>query len=192
MTGTNERREVFRRYGDRRRALMLSIHEILFDQLPGEARDHNLLDEICGDFCTDGAVLVRKLTEKGTPDSVTLLASAGDWDGVQSGDIFEGEGIEALLSAQEDAQGAVALSRFRRTSLINDNAWEQLWQNDLGKPATGLLSVDLKPSEASPSLIWLILNGASREWSSHDRQLLEEAADLLSRAADKVVQEDSK
>ncbi len=191
MTGTKERREVFRRYGDRRRALMLSIHEILFDQLPGEARDHNLLEEICGDFCTDGAVLVRKLTEKGTSDSVTLLAAAGDWNGAQPGDTFEGEGIEALLSAQEKAQGAVALSLFRPPSLISDNAWERLWQNDLGKPTTALLSVDLKPSEASPSLIWLILNGASREWSSHDRQLLEEAADLLTRAADKAVQEDS-
>ena len=192
MKGTSERREIFRRYADRRRALMLAIHEILFDQRPGEDRDRDLLTEICGDFHTDGAVLVRKLTNPPTPDSVTLMAAVGDWAGAQPGDTFEGEGIEALLSAQENAQGAVALSRFRRTSLINDNAWEHLWQDSLGKPATALLSVDLKPSEASPALIWLILNGASREWSSHDRQLLEEAADLLSRAADKVAKEDSK
>lgn len=192
MKGTSERREIFRRYADRRRALMLAIHEILFDQRPGEDRDRDLLTEICGDFHTDGAVLVRKLTNPPTPDSVTLMAAVGDWAGAQPGDTFEGEGIEALLSAQENAQGAVALSRFRRTSLINDDAWEHLWQDSLGKPATALLSVDLKPSDASPALIWLILNGASREWSSHDRQLLEEAADLLSRAADKVAKEDSK
>ncbi len=192
MKGTQERREVFRRYADRRRALMLAIHEILFDQRPGEARDRNLLEEVCHDFYTDGAVLVRKLTEKDTSDSVVLLVAAGNWDLAQPGDIFEGEGIEALLRAQENAHGAVALSRFRRTSLINDNAWEDLWENDPGKPATALLSVDLKPSDARPAMIWLLLNGASREWSSHDRQLLEEVADLLSRAADKAAQEDSK
>ncbi len=43
MKGTQERREVFRRYADRRRALMPAIHEILFDQRPGEARDRDLL-----------------------------------------------------------------------------------------------------------------------------------------------------
>ncbi len=192
MTETQERREVFRRYADRRRALMLAIHEILFDQRPGEARDRNILEEIRYDFCTDGAVLVRKLTEKNPSDSVTLLATAGDWDRTKPGDNFEGEGIEALLSAQENAHGAVALSRFRPTSLISDNAWEHLWQTDLGKPASALLSVDLKPSQARPALIWLTLDAASREWSSHDRQLLEEAADLLSRAADRAVQEDLK
>ncbi len=191
MKGTQERREVFRRYADRRRALMLAIHEILFDQRSGEARDRDLLEEIRCDFRTDGAVLVHKLTEKNKSDSVTLLAAAGDWERAQPGNTFEGEGIEALLRAQENAHGAVALSRFRPTSLINDNAWEHLWQDDLGKPATALLSVDIKPSEARPALIWLILNGASREWSSHDRQLLEEVADLLSRAADRVLQEDS-
>lgn len=43
MKRMNERREVFRRYADRRRALMLVIHEILFNQRPGEARDRDLL-----------------------------------------------------------------------------------------------------------------------------------------------------
>ena len=67
MKGTQERREVFRRYADRRRALMLAIHEILFDQRPGESRDRDLLEEFRRDFFTDDAFLVEKM---GIPVSV--------------------------------------------------------------------------------------------------------------------------
>ena len=81
MKRMNERREVFRRYADRRRALILVIHEILFNQRPGETRDRDLLEEIRCDFRTDGASETRHTTDPpGAESSQRLRRRTWNWN----------------------------------------------------------------------------------------------------------------
>jgi hypothetical protein len=47
------------------------------------------------------------------------------------------------------------------------------------------MSVEIRPTKRRGRLIWLQLTGSTREWSSRDRDLIEEVAALLARALDK-------
>jgi len=182
---TERRRPTYRRYSDRRVALMLELYEILFEDPTPEVRDTLLLDAIRFDFGTDAALLVD-VSEKDT-GPLTVRSISEDADFAAPGSALLGDGIRDLRAAHEHAQGAITLTRFRRPSMFEESSWENLWKEDLGAPATALLSVSVSPSLAKPSYLWLLLQGASKEWSSHDRELAEEISHLMARVADKAV-----
>jgi len=184
MSSSEDRRGKYRRYADRRVAVMLALHEILFDQDPGPARDALLLEEMMADFETDAAVFLRRRGDPG-PVALETTAAVGATQTVPDAR-FCGDGLRNLLSVQQSVQGAVTLSRFRRPSMLDAGTWDSLWETDLGLlGATGLLSIDIVPRVAPPFFLWLVLVGSSREWTSHDRDLAEEIARLLAKAADK-------
>lgn len=184
MTGNQDRRHKHRRFTDRRVHLLLRLHEILFEIADEEVRDAALIEEVRLDFDSDRAALVMA----GSDDrgGVELAALAGSWNGVPRGSRLEGEGLANLLGAHRLASGAVSLTYTRRPSVFSAAGWERLWAGDLGAEATALLSVPFRPRRADRGLLWLQQASYSREWSSQDRELAEEIASLLSRAADKV------
>lgn len=184
MTGDQDRRHKHRRFSDRRVHLLLKLHEILFEIADGEARDVELIDEVRLDFDSDRAALVT--VGSGDRAGVELAALAGSWNGVHSGSRLEGEGLANLLEAHQLAGGAVTLTYTRRPSVFTPAGWERLWAGDLGDAASALLSVPFRPRRGERGLLWLQQATNSREWSSQDRELAEEIADLLSRAADKA------
>lgn len=185
MTGNQERRIKHRRFSDRRVHLLLRVHEILFDTEPGDERDEALIEELRLDFDSDRAALVRADAE--TAGTVELAALAGAWNGEVKGAQLSGAGLGDLLEAHRLASGAVTLTYTRRPSVFSNEGWARLWAGDLGARATALLSVAIEPERAARQLLWLQLANYSKEWSSQDRELAEEVASLMSRAADKAL-----
>ncbi|MCK9522816.1 MAG: hypothetical protein M0R76_07170 [Proteobacteria bacterium] len=180
MSTNTNRRGQHRRYADRRIAALLQIHEIFFYEPPGLARQEQLIQAIQSDYETDrGALLVPDAQH---PHALRFLCRSGDW-GPNATKFLSGSGITALRNAHSETPGALTLSRFRSTSLFSDESWNALWHEDLLTPASALLSVNIA-APTGESLGWLLLalNGASREWSSHDRDLAEEIALLLAQA----------
>ena len=184
MTDKQERRGKHRRFSDRRVHLLLAIHEILFDGEDEQQRDDALVEEIRADFESDRAAIVAP---GGDGVGVELRSLAGQWNGVPRGSRLEGPGLSDLLEVHHLASGAVTLTYTRRPSAFTTAGWERLWSGDLGAPATALLSVPIVPRRAGTGYLWLQQASYSREWSSQDRELAEEVAALLSRAADKAL-----
>jgi hypothetical protein len=180
MNDASDRRGKHRRYEDRRVALLLALHEVLFDRPPGRARDEELLERIRDDFGVHRAELLR--FEDGAP---RLWAAAGSLT-ASAPRALEGAGASVLLGLGSDDTGALTLTRFRRPSAFAAEDWASLWDRELGESVTALLSVEIDARRAPRSLLWLLLENASREWNSHDRELAEEVARLLGRAADKA------
>jgi len=185
MSVGSERRGRYRRYEDRRVALLLSLHEVLFDQPPGRARDEALLERIRADFGVNRTELLLFGGPR-TGRSPELQAAAGALDSSPPARALDGAGITALLELHCGNPGALTLTRFRRPSAFDETTWSSLWDRELGPSVTALLSVELVVDRAPRSLIWMLLENASREWNSHDRELAEEVARLLGRAADKA------
>jgi hypothetical protein len=183
MTANQERRQKHRRFSDRRVHLLLRVHEILFDTEAGDARDTAVLEELRLDFESDRAALVD--TAAGDGVTAELASLAGAWNGKLKGATLSGKGLVDLLEAHRLAHGAVTLTYTRRPTVFSPEGWERLWAGDLGAEATALLSVAIEPERAARRLLWLQQASYSREWSSQDRELAEEVASLLSRAADK-------
>ncbi len=183
MGETQEKRVNYRRYEDRRIALMLAIYEILFDEPDGPERNGRVLEAVCYNYRADKAALVAP--NSGGSDRMCVVATAGDWQIDILGQPLEGPGVEKLWSLQEDAPGALTLTSVKRPAVFSREAWESLWHITLGDLASALLSVRVHPQEAPPAGLWILQSSYSREWSSRDRDLAEEVADLLSRARDK-------
>lgn len=181
-TAERERRTIHRRFSDRRVALMLAVHEILFEEPPGERRERRLIEAIRDDYQTDRAALVAR---NGAGSGLEVVRASGQWDPKPEGRLLDGNGIEALLDVHQLATGAVTLTYVRRPSQFEREAWEQLWSEGLGSPTAALLSVELTPARAPGGFLWLAEATSSREWSSGDRELIEEIGALLARAADK-------
>jgi hypothetical protein len=178
----SDRRSRPRRYSDRRVALLLAIHELLFEHPPGPERDRLVLDAVRDDFETGRALLARP-GDQGF--GILVAAACGEWREDPAGRILEGPGLAALLGTHGLVPGAVTLTYVRRPSAFAPEDWERLFKADLGEPASALLSVEIRPERAPGSLLLLQDVVSSREWSSHDRSMAEEVARLLSRAADK-------
>ncbi|MBW2278289.1 MAG: hypothetical protein JRF63_12405 [Deltaproteobacteria bacterium] len=184
MTGSQERRNQYRRFTDRRVHVLLRVHEILFDMPEGDERDTAVIDELRLDFETDRAALVTTRPDDSAEVEVDSLC--GSWNGEIKGTVLSGKGLQDLLQAHRLATGAVTLTYTRRPSVFSVEGWGRLWAGDLGAKATALLSVAIEPERAERRLLWLLQASYSREWSSHDRELAEEVASLMSRAADKA------
>lgn len=165
---------------------MLALHEVLFDMPHGRERDELLLEKIRDDFYVNRAELLRfDVPEPGAPPR--LCAAAGRLDSAPGERAFDGPGAAILFDLQRGNAGALTLTRFRRPSQFETETWTRLWDVELGPAMTALLSVELVVERTPKSFIWLLLENDSREWGSHDRQLAEEAARLLGRAADRAL-----
>jgi hypothetical protein len=178
----DERRTRPRRYSDRRVALLLRVHEILFDHPPGPGRDRLVLEAVRDDFETNRALMARQ----GDGPRVVVAAACGEWREDPEGRTLSGPGLAALLDNHGAATGAMTLTYVRRPSAFAPEDWEHLFRHDLGEPTAALLSVEIRPRQAPGFLLVLQDTVASREWSSHDRSMAEEVAHLLSRAVDKA------
>ena len=185
MTGSQERRNKHRRFSDRRVHVLLRVYEILFDMEEGDERDTAVIDELRLDFETDRSALVTLGPDGNGRVEVSSLSGSWNDDRVK-GSVLSGKGLEDLLEAHRLATGAVTLTYTRRPSVFSVEGWERLWAGDLGANATALLSVAIEPERAERRLLWLQQASYSREWSSHDRELAEEVASLMSRATDKA------
>jgi GAF domain-containing protein len=184
MAATPERRTKHRRFSDRRVHLLLALHEIIFDSEEGVERDTALLEELRLDFESDRAALVEVGADH--ESEVVLSALCGSWNSAQRGAVLAGKGLADLLQAHRLTTGAVTLTYTRRPSVFSIEGWDRLWAGDLGAESTALLSVAIEPERTGRRLLWLQEATNSREWSSQDRELAEEVASLLSRAADKA------
>ncbi|MDD5310009.1 MAG: hypothetical protein PHU25_22045 [Deltaproteobacteria bacterium] len=178
-----EKRVRFRRHSDRRVALLLALHEILFDVSPGPARDARLLEAIVRDFETDRAVLLGPLVAGG--QGLAVRASAG----VPSGEepVPKGEGVRLVTDLHLGAPGAVTLNRGKRPALFPPEAWDALWSRELGCESQALMGVVVKGERAPATLLLVLQVTCSREWGIRDRDLIEEIGVLLGRAADRAL-----
>ncbi len=173
MTEEHNRRGQFRRYADRRVAALLELHEILFYDAPGPERDLRFFRSVAEDFQVDRTALLT--ISEGFP---VLRHLTGNWGTLTIGDSLLGDGVKKIVEAHGTFDGALTLSKFRRSSLFQSDEWNALWARDLTEPATAMLSVPVRPRQGT-ALLWLVLDASSREWSSHDRDLSEEEAHLI-------------
>lgn len=179
-----EKRTTYRRYEDRRVAMMLAIHEILFAEPPSQRRDELILNEILNNYRVDrAAILEVNPLEK----HAVIAVRVGDWQTEQASPSVQGPGFEELLNLHERCEGALTFESVRKPDMFNATLWDDLWKNGLAAPAKALLSVTLSPSSQPTRMLWLQQFQSSREWSSRDRDLLEEIAYLLTRALEKGV-----
>lgn len=183
MNTRQNRRAQFRRYSDRRLAALLELHEILFYDEPGPIRDLHFLNTINEDYQTDRVVIVQKCSPN--DDCVKILGASNGLSAVPEFSILNGSGISKILRTHTEFEGALTLSKFRSSSFFEAKEWQELWTNDLGRPASALLSVAITPQNALPAFLWLVVDSGSREWSSHDRDLSEEEALFLARVLEK-------
>jgi GAF domain-containing protein len=187
MTLASERRTKHRRFSDRRVAVMLAVHELLFDLPPGAEREEEILEVLRDDFGSDRAALVAPFD--GAEPGLVVNAASGSWSDGPRGRRLTGRGLGHLLEVHRLAAGAVTLTYVRRPPAFDSDGWEDLFNRDLLEPTSALLSVELHPRSAPRSFLWLQQETGSREWSSKDRELAEEVAHLLARAADKAIGE---
>ena len=181
MAQVYEQRTQFRRYTDRRGALMLAVYELLFDLPRSPKRDERILEAILRNYGVDRAALVS--LEDHSPGSRGVLATTvGSWDGQRN---IQGKGFEQLLTLHREVYSALTFESVRRPTQFSTEEWDSLWTDALGGSARALLSMEIRPKTAAPKLIWLQQTISSREWSSRDRELIEEVAELLARADDK-------
>ena len=183
MNHSQNRRNQFRRYADRRVAALLAIHEILFYESPGPERDGRLMTALNDDYQTDRVALVEAISSK--PSAVTVLCTSQSWTSLPENRLLSGTGIERIIETHKQFEGALTLSRFRSSSAFEDSEWQSLWESDFGAPASALLSVPVFPASGASVYLWLIVDSGSREWSSHDRDLSEEEAVFFARVLDK-------
>ncbi|MBN2530299.1 MAG: hypothetical protein JXR76_28175 [Deltaproteobacteria bacterium] len=179
MNNKQNRRAQFRRYSDRRVTALLELHEILFYEPVGAARNMLLMNTINEDYQTDRVALVQTVSEK--PSCVTVLSASEKWPVSGAGTLLEGEGIQRIVLTHQHFEGALTLSKFRSSSAFSISEWQSLWERDLGAPASALLSVPVFPRKLAPAFLWLVADSGSREWSSHDRDLSEEEALMMAR-----------
>ncbi len=185
MNKKDESRVGYRRYSDRRNALLLNIYEILFNNPDSPERDTLLLDAIQENFQTDqSAFVARPHLDTG---ECQITATAGNWPDDADKKLPGGIGLSKLWDIQETAPGALTFTLVKRPSVFLSDVWDNLWSDAL-PTSKALLSVQISPKNASPLALWLLQSTYSREWSSRDRDLSEEVAALLARARDKAVQ----
>lgn len=178
------RRSHFRRYSDRRVAALLELHEILFYDPPGPTRDATLLNVMNEDYQTDRIAVVQLVSaEEG---QVKILAASDSWRNGAPGAELSGSGLRRIIQTHREFNGALTLSKFRASGTFENGEWSNLWDQNLGDPASALLSVPILGKDQNvfrdaQAFLWLVVDSGSREWSSHDRDLSEEEAVLLAR-----------
>ncbi|MCP4677136.1 MAG: hypothetical protein GY854_16805 [Deltaproteobacteria bacterium] len=181
MAVVEEKRVQYRRYEDRRIALMVSVYETLFNKPAGPDRNSILLKVILENYRADRAAIGD--VEKPGAGPVRIVSTVGDWEA--TGKQLAGPGLDTLMNLQDGAPGALTLTRVKRPQVFSSEAWDSLWVDTLEAQTTALLSVQIKPERAPSSVLWILQTNYSREWSSRDRDLAEEVASVLARSHDK-------
>jgi hypothetical protein len=181
-----EKRVHYRRYEDRRMAMMLAVYERLFEEAPGMGREQKILEAIVTNFRIDRAAFVdvRRFEKEGLCD---LAVRVGHWLSDAPVISVEGKGLKRLLSLHEIVDGALSFESVRKPEAFDKGSWDSLWREGIGGSAKALLSIQMPPRAGAPRLMWLQQVRSSREWSSRDRDLAEEVVSLLTRAEDKGV-----
>jgi len=162
---------------------MLKMYEIFFELPPGKDRNQKLITAIRDDFESNIAAFVKPAADGSA--SYNLMAADGGWTEIAPDSKFTGPGIESLVDTHKHAPGALTFTRVRRPAAFAANVWESLWHDALGEKSMALLSVETRTDKADRIFLWLVQTSYSREWNSQDRELAEEIAALLARAADK-------
>ena len=179
-----EKRVHYRRYEDRRVAMMLSVYEILFDHPPGPERNRRILSALAVNYHVERAAMLE-VTEAEGRLTGTVSVAVGDDDGPELPERIEGEGFSRLAALHDEAEGALSFESVRKPEAFSETAWRSLWEQCLPSPARALLSMEIG---AGPrTLIWLQQIGSTTEWSSRDRDLIEEVSALLARAIERGV-----
>ena len=177
-----EKRIHYRRYEDRRVAVMLSVYEALFDHPPGAERNRRILTALAADYHVERAAILE-ITEGKERAAGIVSVSVGD--GPAFAERIQGEGFSRLASLHGAAVGALSFESVRKPEVFSEEAWRSLWEQCLPSSARALLSMEIG---AGPrTLIWLQQIGSTREWSSRDRDLIEEVSALLARAIERGV-----
>jgi hypothetical protein len=143
MTTIIEKRTGFRRFEDRRTSLMLAVHEILFDDIEAKERDTRIIEAVKNDFQADRTALLAPVAEN--DGRVRINAQVGDRLHEKDDEILEGRGMEVFLNLQRGAPGAISLVRFKRPSVFESEAWDNLWDKALKGSITALLRKDRLP-----------------------------------------------
>ncbi len=183
MAAGEEKRIKYRRYADRRVALMLTVYETIFNKPADSNRDCLLLQAILKNYRADGAVVAD--VDKVGAGPIRITAAVGKWDTEAIGKQLDGPGLDMLMSLQHEAPGALTLTRVKRPQVFSSEEWDSLWADTLEARAAALLSIQIKPERAPCSVLWILQTKYSREWSSRDRDLAEEIASVLARERDK-------
>jgi hypothetical protein len=178
-----DKRIQFRRYEDRRMALLLAIHEILFERDPGPDRETAILAAIVANYRVDLAAFVD-LSEFEKAGRCDIVVRVGEWHSSAPVIVARGDGLTRLMALHDAVEGALTFESVRKPDAFASD-WDSLWAEGIGVTARALLSIPLKPKKAPWRLMWLLQVQSSREWSSRDRDLAEEVTELLVRAADK-------
>jgi GAF domain-containing protein len=183
MSDFSEKRGNYRRFSDRRVALLLDLYETLYHEPAGQERDRRLLNLMQENYGTDQAAFVTLANPQ--TGAARITATAGKWAVEVEDTPLHGEGVSTLLDLHQQAPGALTLTRVKRPPVFPRKAWENLWEVTL--PAKmAILSVRLTPDKAPAEVLWLLQSNYSREWSSRDRDLAEEVSGLFSTARDKA------
>ena len=93
--------------------------------------------------------------------------------------------VFSLLMLHGNAFGQTDGGSDAGTQLSTDNPIVQQIMAVQDTYTDALLSIEVKPASAPGTFLWLTETSSSREWSSGDRELIEEVGTLLARAADK-------
>ena len=183
MSNYAEKRIHYRRYSDRRLALLFRLYETLYHQEAGAGRDRLLLEAIQENYAADQAAFVTLSANGGS--GAEIRARVGEWGPDGFREPLDGTGLSALWELQSGAPGALTLTRVKRPPVFAREAWDDLWNQALpGKKS--LLAVKIVPRKATPEALWLVQSHYSREWSSRDRDLAEEIAALMAISRDKA------
>ncbi len=178
-----ENRTTYRRYEDRRVAMMLTLHEILFNEPPSAKRDALMLEAIVRNYHVDRAALLDvNVTER----RASIVVRVGDWQSQAPTLMVSGGGFDQLLRLHDSVDGALTFESVRKPEVFGATVWDDLWKNGVVAPTRALLSVAVKSSKGE-KLLWLQQAQSSREWGSRDRDLAEEIAYLLTKALAKGV-----
>ncbi|MBN2804457.1 MAG: hypothetical protein JXR91_15285 [Deltaproteobacteria bacterium] len=183
MNEETKRRTTYRRFSDRRVAALLKLYEILFYETEIDVRTSEFFKALAYDFMVDRVLLIK--TENSDEQYGVDILYAYDPSDFVKKNCFKGKGIKKLLETQKSFDGALTLSKYRTSSFFSRDEWAGLWSEELGCSSSALLSVKVTPRSGENIFLWLIMDSGSREWSSHDRDLCEEEALLLSKVLER-------
>ena len=179
MQNPVEKRIHYRRYEDRRVAMMLSVYEILFDYPPGAERNQRILSALAANYHVERAAILSVTKADGHLSGIVTV-SVGPKAGDEPPERMEGEGFSRLADLHDAAEGALSFESVRKPEAFSEIAWRSLWEQCLPAAARALLSMEIG---AGPrTFIWLQQISSTREWSSRDRELIEEVCALWARA----------
>jgi GAF domain-containing protein len=178
MDINSDKRLKYRRYEDRRVAMMLSIYEIIFEEQNNTKRRRKILSAIADNFQVEKASLIE-LLEIENEICGCIEESFGNWKNSEKEEILHGLGFKRLLELHELVDGALSFESVRKSDAFEDNEWKDFWNECADENSRAFLSVMINSQKRK--LLWLQNVASTREWSSRDRELIEEVAFLLTK-----------